>query len=583
MAINLKNHEHRSRLARAIRRSYDLSAPDRSRRADLIRIYADRSTLTNMFLNDRDNEIDRTAYLNLFALFVRGHEISLAYRAPKWSINARTAAAKGFDKRIQIFLDKYADILGLSSLAHTWAIDSAFGRAVAKVVTSIAPKGIVSPVAPRTFRLNPDHVILDRSASTVAESTYFADMYFADLDEAREHPYFDEAGRASLTEWSAGNGSGSNSFPYPGGDHELFASAQTRLVDVYIPARGVLATWACPNDTFDYISTSPPLQELTVPNPYVILDLLTTPDSLDIVSRLGQLRPLNMLANDMFEKGAQQAYNSQRNPIAQQGNDQDAHAITNAPDGEVALLSDMKAVDVFNIPGPDPSIFNLANSAAGLFSQHAGNLNTALGISPGASTARQTQAMISQITEAQAVDRMKFEEFLGEIGKRLGTLAFHDEMLQLDAQMQIPGTKIWLNVGWGPPDVLPRVGSVDDYKFEVVPFSTAFRGPQERLAQLDAATKLVAGLMQLQAAGAPLDLQTILEDAAEAFDLVPNLQAWWSGQPPTPQQSAQQTYQTMAGQPQGTSVQYQGSGGNTEQSPQGSMEPAPAGLASAGM
>lgn len=557
MAINLKDRDHRARLARAIRRSFDLGASDRSRRADLISIFKDRSKLADLYLNDNE----RTAYLNLFALFVRGHEISLAYSLPKYAINARTMQGMGFDKRIQSFLEQYTCILNLTHLAQQWAMDSAFGRACAKVVTSIAPKGISSPVAPRTFRLNPDHVILDRSAASAEEVTYSCDIYFTDLDEAKRHPGFNKERRERLTEWSAGSGNGSDAFMGDAGDHELFATAQTRLIDVYIPTLGKLCTWPCPNDDFGAITNEEPLQELqTYTSPHKILDLLTAPDSLDIISRLGQLRPLNMLANDMFSKAATQARDSQRNPIAQLGDEQELHSVLKQPDGEAVFLSNPKALDIFTIPGPDQSIMAMANVAMGTFSSHAGNLNTQLGISPGAGTARQTQALIGQITQAQALDRNKFETFLCEVGKGLASIAFHDEALQLDYAQQVPGMNYYVNAGWGPPQTLPRIGTIDDYKFGVVPFSTAFRGPQERLGQLDAASQLVFRAMQMAATGAPLDIEKVLDDAAEAFDLVPNLKQWWNGQQPSPTEKTSQMYQSMAGPAQGSNVNYQGAG-----------------------
>lgn len=577
MAVDLTNPDSRARLGRAIRRSFDLSAPDRARRADLIDIFRDRTSLSDLFTRDTQ----KLTYLNLFSQFVRGQEITLAYSAPTWSINARTVEGKGFDKRIQAFLAEYACILNFQNLVHQWAVDTAFGRAVAKVITSIAPKGISSPVAPRVFRLNPDNFIVDRSASSLEEATYLGDVYFTDLDEAKTHPFFDREGRSRLTEWTGGSG-GSNAWQRDGGDDDLFASAQTRLVDMYIPTLGVVATWEAPNDNFDNIAQLKPLQAYPAPNPYIGCDLMSAPDSLETLSRLGQLRPLNMFANDMFSKMATQARQSQRNPVAMLGDDMDANSVLKQPDGEMALLSNPKSLDIFTIPGPDSSIVQMVNMASGEFSRGAGNLNVSLGQSPGASTARQTQALIGQINESQAVDRSKFETFLGEVGKRLATLAFHDEALQLSMSQQIPGTKYFINNGWGPPQALPRIGTIDDYKFEIVTSSTSFRGPQERFQQLMAASQMVLQMMQAQAMGAPIDIEAVLADAAESFDLVPRLMDWWNGQPPTPQEKSSNTYQSMAGASQGSDVRYQGvgdSGGGVEDF----GAPALSGLASGGV
>ncbi len=578
MAINLKNPQSRARLQKAIKRSWEMGASERMRRADLISIYADRPKLADLLLDDKE----KTAYLNLFALFVRGHEISLAYRAPRWSVNARRVEGKGFDKMAQNFLDQYAAILNFANLVQLWAVDTAFGRAVGKVCNSIAPKGITSPTAPRCYRLNPDHFIPDRSAPSHDEWLYAADIYFADHEEAKAHEHFHPERRANLSAWTNSGSATRTSFMDAGNDHELFASDQTRLIDVYIPTLGVIATWPCSSDSFSEIADHEPLQVIDTPaNPYPVVDLLTTPDSLDVISRLGQLRPLNMLANDLYTKGAIQAKQSQRNPVYELGDELDAGTVLSKPDGEAAGLNNTKALDVFVLPGPDQSVLAMAANAASQFGEQAGNLNTQLGISAGAPTARQTQALIGQISQAQAVDRMKFERFLGEVGKRLLTLAFHDEALELSYAVQMPGSKIWMNAGWGQKFLQGRMGRIEDFAVETVAFSTAFRGPQERLAQMQQASTMVFGAMQQAAMGAPINIEAVISDAAEAFDLVPNLAEWWSGQPPTPTQKTGQVYQTMAGPSQGSDVNYNGvgSGGSSDNS---GFAPQPAGLASSG-
>ena len=561
MAIDLKKPEQRAKLARAIKRAFEMGASDRARRADLINIYADRCSLTSMYLRDRREE--QMAYLNLFALFVRGHEISLAYRAPTWAVNARKKEGKGFDKNIQAFLRHYACILNFTNLAQQWAIDSAFGRAVAKIITSIAPKGITSAVAPRAYRINPDHYIPDRSAPSLEEVTYSADVYFVDLDEAKNHEPFKKALAKSenqrLQPWSNGNSGGSSAHPYPGGDTELFATDQCRLIDVYIPSLNIIATWEAPSDDFGCIASYEPLQVIpTVVSPHLPLDMLAVPDSLEIVSRLGQLRPLHLAANDNFSKAVRQSEQSKRNPIAKMGDEQELNAALASPDGEATFVTDPAALGLYTLPGADPSVLGMANIAAAKFGEHAGNLATQLGIDPGAGTARQTQALIGQITQSQAVDRAKFDQFLAEVGKRLSGLAFADASFALDYATKIPGTRYWLNSGWAPPHLMPRIGTIDDYTFETVAMSTAFRSPQEKIAQLDAASKLVFQLMNMAAMGAPIDIETALEDVAEAYDLVPNLQDWWNGQPPSPREQANNVYQSMASPGEGSTVQYQG-------------------------
>lgn len=580
MAIKLKDPDHRTRLSGAIKRSFELGSCERNDRADLISIYKDRPKMVDLLLDDRT----RTAYLNLFAMYVRGHIIKFAYRAPRWAVNARCIEGKGFDKKAQKFLEQYASLLNFANLLELWAIDSAFGRSVAKIITSIAPKGVASTTAPRCYRLCPDHFIPDRSAPSIEECTYKCDMYFVDLDEARAHPFFDEERRGRLAAWTAG-GTHSSAFMGNTADSNLFATDQTRLIDVYIPTLGVIATWPCPDDSFGHIANEEPLQVIpALADPYVVLDMLTTPDDLESISRLGQLRQLNMLANHLYEKVAEQAKRQQDNPVANLGDDLDAATLDNAADGQLVLMNNTKALDVFHKPGPDGAVMAMANDAAAKFSDEAGNLATSLGISPGANTARQTQALIGQISQADSVDRMKFERFFGEIGKRILTFAWFDDCLRMNYAVRIPGTQYHRNEGWGPAELMPRVGQVDDYTVESVPYSTAFRGPQERLQQLVQASGIVGGFMAQKAQGYPVNLEVIIEDCAESFDLIPNLVDWWTGQEPTPQEKTGQMYQSMAGPAQGSNVNYSGVGnsGGGGAAGQNDYASAPAGLSSAG-
>lgn len=577
MGFKFTNPDHRSRLGKTIRLSWERGGCERNLRDDLLCIYKDKPKMIDILLDDDT----RTAYLHLFSDFIRGNEINLAYRAPRWAVNSRTVEGKGFDKKAGTFLEAYAGLLGFDRLLERWATDAAFGRAVAKTVTSLAPKGIYSESAPRCFRLNPDNYIPDRSAPANEECWYKADIYFAELEDAKKHEGFDAKRRSQLTAWT-NNGKDSSSTSSDSGDSDLFATDQVRLIDVYIPSLGVIATWPCNSDSFSEIAADEPL--MTIPaltDPYTVLEFLTVPDSLEILSRLGQLRQLNMVANDNYGKAVNQAANSQRNPVAKLGEELDANSLLGKRDGEIAFMSDPNAVNIFNIPGPDPSILGMAAKAQQDFSSGAGNLAVAMGQSPGANTARQTQALIGQITQAQQVDRMKFERFVSEIGKKILTWAFFDETLSMNYAVRGMGSNYPRNESWGPKELMPRVGEIDDYTVEVVACSTAFRTPQDRVQQLVQASGIVSNFMAMKAQGYPVKLEPIMEDVAGAFDLVPNLGEWWSGQEPTPTEKTGQTYTSMAGPSQGSDVNYNGVG-NSGGSGQNDYAPSPGGLANPG-
>jgi hypothetical protein len=555
-------------LQQAIRENYESSLAERKTRERLIEVYESKGEWWR-----EDDEADRPL-VNNFVQFVRGHVLSLAFGLPKWSVNARIAEAKGFDKRVQALLTRLMELLDFRNMMRAWALDTAFGRAIAKTIIGIAPKGINSVTAPRTYRVPPPYFIHDRTAQSIHESTFFADVYLVPLREAQNYPGYDAEQRAKISEWTE-----TSERMIPNGtDERHFAQPMARLIDVYVPTQGAVYTWECRNDTFSEIRTQPPLARTRVPvNPYTIMQLTMVPDKPDDYALLETLLPLHLASNDMLKKALQQAKLSKRNPLYQLTAEQDMDTVLNAPDNEAAGVEDMKALGLYTLPGPDPSLVSMGSLLMNLFGQFGGNLEVALGQSAGADTARQTQALMGQLNALQSVARTEFEVFLADIGKKLATYAFYSQSLQLNMALQIPGLSYSVNFGWLPPHLMPRVGSISDYVFEITPFSTGFRQPQERIAQLEAASNAIMKWMQTAAMGAPVNLQAIMDDYAEAFDLVPNLRSWWSGEEvePSPTEKAGQVYQSMAAAkgPSRREITYQGQGGGQGQMDFGQSQP----------
>lgn len=574
MAIDFTNYDARSNLQRAVRDSYEHSADDRERRKALISIYRDRSI--NPLLANTSKR-SRTL-INTFQNYARGQQTVLAFNAPRWDVTARSGRAVNLAVRSKHLLNRMNDLLGMQSMMERWALDTVFGRAVAKVCVGIAPKGINVPYSPRAYRISPNYTILDPTASTLDECSFIADFYLVPLLEAINYQFYDPIERAALTEW---NETGTQSMVPEGLDSDSFAEPMTRLIDVYLPSKGVIATWPCGNDQFYDLTREPLMVRQTQINPYEICDMTLVPDEVAEFALLDTLRPIHEWINDAFVKATEQMRDSKRNPVAQAGFEHDLDAVLNKPDGEGVFLENMKAIDLYTLPGPDPSVVQLGMLGLSLFSQFGGNLEVALGQSAGADTARQTQALLQQLGNVQGVIRMKFERFLSNIGKKLATLAFASESFALDIEVPVPGTSVSTNWGWAPPHLLPRTASIDDFNFSVVPYSTAFRSPEQKVSQTVQATQIATQLFTIASQGAPINLQAALTDLAEAFDLVTNLPAWWSGEAvkPSPEQQAANTYATTASQgPSERQISYQSSAGPGSGGAQ-APAPQPGGLA----
>lgn len=565
MAININIPDHRNRLSRALRKSFTDAAPSRRIRQNLLDIYRDKC---NPAFESASNESEELGtLLNLFQKFVRGHLLTLAFNLPKWAINAKTMDGRGLDRKMQAFLGRYAEILNFNKVQKQLALDSAFGWAVCKVTDGIPPKGITAPVSPRLYRINPDMLIVDPQAATIDECSFVGDVYLVPLNEARSHPNFDLEQAAKLQEFRMNASSAASYAPSGASNTDAFAEPMTRLLDVYIPKTGTIHTWPCPDDEFRHVKTEGPLgSRPSKINPYCLLNLLEMPGFLIELARLRSLRGLHLVANEMLDKGIQQARASQRNPVAPLGSEQDMATALQAGDNNPIYLEDKEQLGMFTIPGPDVSILNLGLSSAKLFSSEAGNLEVALGASAGADTARQTEALLGQISASQSLDRKAFEEFLAEIGRKMLVLAFENDDLEVETVERVPGTNISFSRLWAGPTKMPRMAKIDTFAFSIVPHSTAFRTPQERVKQLNEASQLIVQFMAAKAQGMPIAIDAVMRDVGDAFDLLPNLMEWWNGQEPTPQEQTASVYQSTAGPAQGSDIRYQGnqSGGGDQ-------------------
>ncbi len=171
--IDVTNADARAKLSKAVKFHWEGRAKSRDRRKALNTLYRGYPSADLYPLQANDCE----TLINLIQQFCTAHIMGLAWRGPKPSVFARTQAGKGFDKRVRAFLTRYSEILEFSRLCKQWALDTAFGWCVAKTVVSIAPKGVTAPVAPRTFRIGPDALVCDMTASSIDEVAFIGDIY----------------------------------------------------------------------------------------------------------------------------------------------------------------------------------------------------------------------------------------------------------------------------------------------------------------------------------------------------------------------------------------------------------------------
>lgn len=569
--IDLNDMTALNKLQKAVRYQYAMTHCVRDKRSQLQDLY--RGYSTTIYGGAGPSRYDggsstggyfgsANGYVNLIQSFVYGQIVSLAWRGPQFSVKARSPQGFGLDKRMSNFLGEYTVLMQLPRIFRQIIIDSCFGWGCVKVTNGVLPRGVKGTHGPKAFRVSPNNFIVDGSMGSIDEAGYCADIYLAALNETRAlFPTRAE----ELTEWSGGSSTdyGSTSTFQ---NSDAYPEAYTRLIDLYVPSRegGFLGTWPCRSDAFGEIAT-PPLMVIPVTfNPYEVLSLLpSVPDTNEELARLDALKNLHLLTNDMWAKAARQTRKSKRNPMAQMGAEHDLQNLDSKADTESVLVEDLTKIGLYTLPGADPIVIQMAQMAMQMFSSQGGNIDVALGQATGASTARQTQSLIQQISARQSIDREQYERFASGVAQKIMTLAFSNPTLSLPVQQNIPGTNVSFENGWQTPDQMPRTAEINDFTFETVPYSTALRTPEDRVKQL---TQLSAELLQWfqmsAQTGGLINLEQVLAMYSESYQL-PELPLLWSGQPPDPiEKSSGGQYVAQAG-PNGSTVEhtYEGTGG----------------------
>lgn len=546
--INPLNANHREKLRKAMAHWREEGQSSRLERLELQDIYLNKPTLSE----NSNVEITRKSTLNLLQLAVVAQVVALAWRGPKYNVVARRFGDRGIQTAamLKAFLNAYTTFTGLHTTLRKVALDAAFGWGVTKSGIGPAPAGIEGlELAPRTWRVDPLLFLADGTASDFDDALYLGDIYLMPLEKARESRHFNE-GRSRLQPWNGNQiDPGAEEFQV-----DAFATEVTRLVDVYLPSINKICTWPTTSDTFGEIGDMPPLSMRdTTFNPYDVLSLVDSPNTLQEVGQTSYIQELHLLANDMATSMANQAREAKRLLLFEKGSEDDADAITQAHDGEALGLDDMTKFQVFQFPGVDPTVVNVLNITRALFKETAGNLDVALGLQQTADTARQAQLQAERVGAREAVTQQKFEDLAASVGKKLASMAFAIDLLQLELTEVVPGiSQYTLNNAWSD---FPAVGGVNDYSFDVVAHSMKYRDPEQRVGELQLASQEVFQAMALQAQGAPIDIFEVIRTISEYRDL-PELLAWWNGAEPEPGHPRPPSGPTTPNA--GSDVRYQG-------------------------
>ncbi len=303
--------------------------------------------------------------------------------------------------------------------------------------------------------------------------------------------------------------------------HEL--NPMIELYEVYIPEERLVVTLPLDGQGLK------PLRERTwegpPDGPLGMLGYGEVSNNVLPLPPLANLYDLNEVANRLFRKLYRQMDREKIVTIAEKGYEQDAEAIRDAGDGDLAQVRRLDKVMVQQFPGPSKDLFASLSTVVQLFSRQAGNIELLGGLRASARSATEA-AFLQENSGVRMLDmRVCMEEFGRKQIEKMAYFRHTDPLQEVTVWVQVPNTQIEVPVMLTPET---RKGSFEDLRIEFISNSMSPKDPEkyaERLYQWF--TQVVLPTIQFaQAQGTDLDVPAAvrllahhmqIEDADEIY------------------------------------------------------------------
>lgn len=546
MAINPLNETHRQRLTRSVEHSYQ----------ELKRFNNARRNTVNAYLgvNPYSPEWDWGANNSYRKALPKGNllqqaglsmQIALAYGEPEFLCTPRVPEQTGLAEKLQVALNRMAKLLNLGEVARSVAADSFFGYGIFKCGVGRLPLSarvaLGLEYGPCVWRVSQDDFIYDTQAADFDNCPYVGDIYSMPLDEAqRDYPEHADRLQTMVD---------SDRLDAPrvmARASRMFSAQQdVWMVDLYFPGAGgkgtgLIGTWPIRNDQFGELANEPiAVNEHTGhwSGIYQVLNHLYSPDELIPIAQAESVKSIHFMFQDLLHLTSEQAVHAKVNPLYLQGNDRDMQKLWNAKDRHPVPVSQMglqQAQARFEIPGPTQSQTAYMSVLLNLFKE----MSPTLDEPQRAPTATQGTLERETTNAIVAEARRKFNRALQLVGYKLGHLLMNDENVVLPASTQLrPGSRMSVDMTWRKPVTNERI---DDFEIGIEPHSTQLRTPDSRLQMMLGLNQQIAMLMQLQAQGAPINVEQAINDIAELAG-EPRIKNWYEAVDPLHQAQRQQS------------------------------------------
>ena len=491
--------------------------------------------------------LSRETILNLLWQAVDTYTLKLTINRPRCLVNSQHPKAAHFANRFSAAINNYSTRIDLDGELELLVTDALFGLAICK--TYIGDSGetidVMNPEfpmepgmeasdeeyaeylksqssIPQTISLDPGMPLIERipthdfvydiSATRWNKLRYSAHRYRISLDEAKADERWDKKVRDALVATSR-----------YGESHEDRAEALSiretafdrdeleehcTVWDVYLPREKKWYVIPDQSGLAPLFSTKWTGQKR---GPFSTLVFGKVPDNLNPISLIGNLDILSDTLNSLWNKAVDQAKRA-KDILAYTGPEGDAKAVRDSADGEIIRVGAPEAIQPMKFGGVNPARMQFATSVQAELNQLAGNVQLMAGLGQQSNTATQDRLLTAASSSIEGRRIGQVAEFCGKLFEDLGQMLWEHPSIKINGTRTIPGIDVKIDNSWGPDY---RVGRLEDYSFDYIPFNNAYLGPEERAQSLISSIQVLAPLILLGAAqGMTIDVRRLAEELA---------------------------------------------------------------------
>jgi len=472
----------------------------------------------------------RQVLVNILALTARTYMMSLAANRPNVMVTANDLQLKPFARKFQVGVNNMLEEMKFERTMRQIVLDAFFSIGLAKVYRAeskpveipnpqmpmepgpyateqdwadyrqiqqlMSSTTWVDPGKPFVERISLDDYIYDTQARSFERARFHAHEYRVPLSAVKKDSRFNKKIVKKLSSGSKWNGLsfgtheeqvkdliGDNHM-----DHDEVEPMVT-LIDLYLPMEQKWAVLAADDSLAPLF-----VDDWDGPEngPFHHLRFDEVPDNAMPLAPAQNLRLLHQLINSLMRKQARQA-NRQKDITTYQGDDKDARQVQRANDGDTVRVNNPDSINVLKYGGVDQMNLAFYQVVDGIYNRMAGNLDAMAGLGPQSKTATQDQMINDAVSESEARMQYAVVEFVAGVSSDIGQMMWGDEVLQVSGTYKDPGLMFPVNANWTPE---MREGDFLQYKFDVEPYSMAYKSPTQRLGQIGQAIQMLAPAIQ---------------------------------------------------------------------------------------